>query len=646
VDAVCINQKDEEEKSGQVSMMDRIYRNADDVLIYLGLDSNDSNIVMDYLEADDLDFPELVEERENSHTGPLQAWIIRRRDLLVAGLSRCGLDEDRLVPAAHAFFRRPWWSQMWVIQEVKLAKRDPVWYCGSKVTTTKRMQSRLPALHNLVLDKTNPARIRLQEAMGMDTRGKRTQIDELMDWSRSTKSLLFTVDPGQSRVENQNLSSFLALCAPRHSTDTRDRIFALSGMLDTLCREVVAPNYSAPAQHVFLLATIYVLTQECLSRPFDSYGFNRMVGYPSWSLDFTKPSPQESIYWFAGYREAHWYSMPVQPSVYNKVLALSGVEVDVVQRVSNLDENASDFEVLMALWQREKLIDEYTPSRVLPNSAAPAVPDFCLFPPSKGDGDSIVDQLGRGLKDEEAGTRIRDGLQSFIRPDCDIPGSVHFHCEVMKRISTLVTDYASSMDCENWEDSQLPYSTAQQIRLLLMITMYIMGPEFFQAAAFELTELESFIVNATLDEADLAPSADDSNLDRKGSDPKYPFLEGVFRAANCQEELNMMKEMAQDMAPLCHALMVSHVESETPSDATDIDETERSLISGSELAFASLHGISKGCTCSSERQEIHRAKVMALSRGIVQEKGMFEQVFDMLRQQRRTEDFFGEKLAV
>jgi hypothetical protein len=94
--------------------------------------------------------------------------------------------------------------------------------------------------------------------------------------------------------------------------------------------------------------------------------------------------------------------MPLQPAVHNQVLALSGIEIDVVQRACNLDENASNFEVLTALWQREKLIDEYTPSRVLPDSAAPAVPDFCLFPPSKGDEDDTVDQLRRGLKDKEA----------------------------------------------------------------------------------------------------------------------------------------------------------------------------------------------------------------------------------------------------
>ncbi|CZR59226.1 uncharacterized protein PAC_09118 [Phialocephala subalpina] len=617
VDAICINQKDEEEKTGQVSMMDRIYRNADDVLIYLGLESDDSNIVMDYLEADDLDFPELTEERANTQSpGP----CAERTSSLPARVAVAWTKTGSCGPRMRSF--------------VGLGGRG----CG--------LSKRSSWPNATLYDKTTPTCIRLQEIMGMDTRGKRTQIDELMNWSRSTEALLFTVDPRPSSAENHNLSSFLALCAPRNSTDARDRIFALSGMLDPLCRAVLAPNYSVPTQHVFLLATIYVLTQKCSSDPFNSYGFNRIVGYPSWSLDFTKPSPHESKYWFAGYGKAHWYSKRLQPAVHNQVLALSGIEIDVVQRACNLDENASNFEVLTALWQREKLIDENTPSRVLPDSAAPAVPDFCLFPPCKGDEDDTVDQLRRGLKDKEAEERFRDGLQSFIRPDCEIPGSAHFHCEVMKIISTLISDYASSVDCENWEDSQLPYSRAQQTRLLLLITSYIMSPEFMQAAVFELTELESFIANVTLDEADLAPSADASNLDHEGSDPKYPFLGAAFRAANRREELDMMKDMAQDMASLCHALVVSHVESETPSDATDIDEAERSLFSGYALALASLHDISKRCTCSSGRQEMYRAKMAALSRGIALEKEMFEQVFVMLQKQRRTEDFFGEKLVV
>jgi hypothetical protein len=36
-DAVCINQADDEEKSWQVRMMGDVYRNADRVLIWLGL---------------------------------------------------------------------------------------------------------------------------------------------------------------------------------------------------------------------------------------------------------------------------------------------------------------------------------------------------------------------------------------------------------------------------------------------------------------------------------------------------------------------------------------------------------------------------------------------------------------------------------
>jgi len=50
VDAICINQMNDREKSLQIQLMKSIYQNADSVIIWLGLDSDGSDLLMDRLD--------------------------------------------------------------------------------------------------------------------------------------------------------------------------------------------------------------------------------------------------------------------------------------------------------------------------------------------------------------------------------------------------------------------------------------------------------------------------------------------------------------------------------------------------------------------------------------------------------------------
>src|SRR5438105_11370977 len=47
VDAICINQEDDNEKASQVAKMHRIYREATSVVVWLGSSNDDSDLAMD-----------------------------------------------------------------------------------------------------------------------------------------------------------------------------------------------------------------------------------------------------------------------------------------------------------------------------------------------------------------------------------------------------------------------------------------------------------------------------------------------------------------------------------------------------------------------------------------------------------------------
>ena len=105
IDAICINQNDNEEKNSQVSHMSRIYAGADNVCVWLGDEKEDSNIAMQFVSrvVNLDDFDRLIIDDKNK-----TEWF-----------------------AMSNLMKRDWFSRRWVVQEIALAKRATV-YCGEK----------------------------------------------------------------------------------------------------------------------------------------------------------------------------------------------------------------------------------------------------------------------------------------------------------------------------------------------------------------------------------------------------------------------------------------------------------------------------------------------------------------------------------
>jgi hypothetical protein len=113
IDAICINQADNAEKSAQVVMMGDIYRNAADVLIFLGGNKDDSDLVMDYLELEDEDggpddnqtpgSPSTVADGKAEH----DAQEYQTKEHVLGRIRRCGIQPARFLDAVDAFFKRP-----------------------------------------------------------------------------------------------------------------------------------------------------------------------------------------------------------------------------------------------------------------------------------------------------------------------------------------------------------------------------------------------------------------------------------------------------------------------------------------------------------------------------------------------------------
>lgn len=201
VDSICINQFSTDEKSHQVGLMRDIYSRASSVAIFLGGD-------------EDAPDTRLLKE-----TGDGLFYRGNQGDVT--------WDAARDYVAVHALFNRPYWSRIWVIQEVLLSRKAIV-VLGE---TTVPLQSLLKA--------------RLVEPDGSER--------ELIvpPWLRLGRNLPIR--------DFQGLSTLLTDTSTCLATDPKDMVFALLGLVQGAHLEGLVADYSKPISEIRVGIAAYFL---------------------------------------------------------------------------------------------------------------------------------------------------------------------------------------------------------------------------------------------------------------------------------------------------------------------------------------------------------------------------------------------------
>ncbi|KAG6353587.1 hypothetical protein INS49_005549 [Diaporthe citri] len=112
IDAICINQSDVEERTQQVLLMGRIFRQASRALLWIGEGDQHSDHACDRI--NDATFRASCGELKTNSRAPT-------------------LDELRVkVILERNLEKRRYWTRTWTLQEVVLATQGPVMLCGSR----------------------------------------------------------------------------------------------------------------------------------------------------------------------------------------------------------------------------------------------------------------------------------------------------------------------------------------------------------------------------------------------------------------------------------------------------------------------------------------------------------------------------------
>ncbi|KAE8153767.1 heterokaryon incompatibility protein-domain-containing protein [Aspergillus avenaceus] len=217
VDAVCINQRDNEEKSEQIGFMQMIYGYADRVVVWLGEAEDNSDEAIEHIRV-------AAEDNSPTHIpSPM-------------GEARAKLFDHN---ACLKLLQRPWFERTWILQEVGLARNIAI-MCGSAKINGYSFWlglTKLVALENLNLPR------RAQPVANL------------------IKGSIFRspYDPGSQG--EFSMGELLDMYHTQKVTLQHDKIYALIGL--SADSSAILPDYHLPWSMVFQQVVTHILPEGC-----------------------------------------------------------------------------------------------------------------------------------------------------------------------------------------------------------------------------------------------------------------------------------------------------------------------------------------------------------------------------------------------
>jgi hypothetical protein len=220
IDAICINQSSDNERNHQVAKMKRIYKQATEVVVWLGPSYDDSDLAIKFAK-------ELYDHRKSV------IWVTQRFSMP---------DIKLALQALGKLLGREYWWRIWIVQEVTVAQRI-VFHCGDLFIDAESLRS-VQQLFMRMLKRDGFTRDLLLEVLqGDDTRRNRLLyegvqgIDSWKQILRSTKPSFYTCMIHHSH---------------RMSSDPRDMIYALAALANETGQYQVEVNYNLTTREVFI----------------------------------------------------------------------------------------------------------------------------------------------------------------------------------------------------------------------------------------------------------------------------------------------------------------------------------------------------------------------------------------------------------
>ncbi|KAJ9633664.1 hypothetical protein H2199_009292 [Coniosporium tulheliwenetii] len=222
VDAICIDQGNLQERGHQIKQMTNIYKEAEQVVIWLGPATDETDLIIDSTKR----LQEAIVKVEGDWRRSAELWMdagLVLRPTLSRGSHAEWNDQwhaQRM--GLEALLKRPWFRRIWVLQEVANA-RVAVVVCGKK-SVSARIFALVPSILKVQPDRHCQA--------------------------------VLDIMPGLSRKESwwsqkRDLRTLLVKFSESEATDPRDMVYALLGISSDACAsEVLQADYTKDLHQV------------------------------------------------------------------------------------------------------------------------------------------------------------------------------------------------------------------------------------------------------------------------------------------------------------------------------------------------------------------------------------------------------------
>lgn len=359
-DAMCINQNDNEERSNQVKQMGSIYANAVRVLVWLDV-PNAKFGDFDYLFDVDINNPRPHSESKIGRASLLLEEYVSK--LEAADLHTEGLDPDSNT-VGHAFSHlldSPWFTRLWVVQEVGLARSVVAMFGDTTIDFVDLIRFILRL----------ECRTLLIDRLGLVT---------------AAKANIFTAFPARAielagEVDGDwDFLELMEVTRGQKASDSRDYIYALLGHPSALVdgTPIVEPNYNRKAHDLFFDVTVKLIRSTNSLRVLSAVqhidGSQLDEGGISWIPTWTRDTAVTSL----GVPRDHYFDVTydacagtepiwelVKPS---KVLKIHGFVFDMIEDYIPTEEQDEDHDATVPK-PTDQLICEACSLKALPNKS-------------------------------------------------------------------------------------------------------------------------------------------------------------------------------------------------------------------------------------------------------------------------------------
>ncbi|KAE8441364.1 hypothetical protein EG329_005467 [Mollisiaceae sp. DMI_Dod_QoI] len=313
IDALCINQEDGDERNLQVKRMKAIYEQAFSVIAWLGPESEDSKLAIDF-------FRHVGLNNSASCTTPNQALAFLRSSWFD--------DQTAELIAAQRLTQREYWMRLWIVQEIALGRHMIVVLCGKDRLNWAILSTAVELLiydNSLIYRRYESA----CKAMGVE-------FELLVGYHRLWQLSRFksSYEKGKTRL---HLAEVLALIRKSNQTDARDKVYGAINLLDPSVAAHIVPDYKLPIRQNYVNFVIAYLNAtkklDIIRQARHNWETESWPAWPSWLPDLRLPAVDAEFDIDIPYNAS--VDTEVDTSMKGSYISAKGFRVDTVDGVGS-----------------------------------------------------------------------------------------------------------------------------------------------------------------------------------------------------------------------------------------------------------------------------------------------------------------------